>query len=124
MLPLAVALGLSSFACGQSEDLGRRVAEEDERGSIGVPPPAGKYCESSGGTLEDEQCVFTDGTSCEMWSFYEARCGQAHSYCNTHGGQIENVIEDQGSFTASYAVCDLNGTRCKDDAFARSGKCE
>ena len=29
-----------------------------------------------------------------------------------------------GDRPASYAVCDLNGTRCKDDAFARSGKCE
>ncbi|HVM69116.1 MAG TPA: DUF333 domain-containing protein [Gaiellaceae bacterium] len=124
-LPL---LGLVLFGCASPTSpgapAGSNVASEDERGNVGVPPPAVEYCKSLGYTLVGEQCQLPDGTSCEQWSFYRGACGQAHSYCNRHGGQISTVERDAGTSTAVVAVCDLDGKRCEEDTFWRSGKCE
>ena len=97
---------------------------EDERGSVGVPPPPDEYCRLAGFTIVGSECKFDDGTSCEQWAFYRGECGQAHSYCNQHGGTISTKTEETGSFTSVYAVCELNGKSCKESSFVQTGKCE
>ena len=120
-----VALAPVVAACsGGSSSPPQKVASDDERGSIGVPPPAIDYCQKSGFTIENGRCVFPDGTSCEQWSFYYATCGQAHSYCDQHGGQVSSETRDMGTWTAAVAVCDLGGKRCDEDTFFRTGKCD
>jgi putative hemolysin len=98
--------------------------DDDERGSLGVPPSAADYCQKLGYELDGSTCRFPDGTSCEEWSFYYGTCGQAHSYCAMHGGTVTNESRDMGSYTASVAVCTLDGKKCDESDFYRSGKCE
>jgi putative hemolysin len=117
-LGMAAALG-ATLACGSTTP----SASEDERGSVGVPPTAAEYCTKLGFTLTDSQCTFPDGTSCEEWAFYRGECGQAHSYCNQHGGTISSVTEDAGSYTAVYGICSVNGQQCQESSFVQTGKC-
>ena len=118
-----VALAGLVVACGGGGTSGP-AASEDERGSIGVPPTAGEYCTKLGFALIDSQCTFPDGASCDQWEFYRAKCGQANSYCNQHGGTVSSKTEDMGTWTAVYAVCTLGGKECKDATFMQTGKCE
>jgi putative hemolysin len=115
------------IACsGEGEGGGSQPKQvaEDERTSVGVPPPPDAYCKKLGYPLVDSRCQFPDGTSCEKWSFYGGTCGQPHSYCALHGGTISTKTENMGSWTAQYAVCDLAGKQCKEDTFFRTEKCE
>lgn len=102
---------------------GSPKADEDERGSVGVPPTAGEYCTMLGFVASESACKFPDGTSCEMWAFYRGECGAPHSYCNQHGGAISSKTEDMGGWTAVYGVCSVNGVQCKESSFIRTGKC-
>ena len=91
---------------------------------VGLANPAAVYCEGVGGTTSGEDCLFSDGTKCEQWSFYRGECGQAHSFCNKNGGKISNVTEDMGGWTASYAVCTLpSGDSCEESEFAQNCGC-
>jgi len=91
----------------------------------GVTNPAASYCVALGNTMNDSSCTFADGTSCEAWAFYRGECGQAHSFCELHGGKVANKIEDMGTWTASYAECTLPGGKsCAESAFAQSCGCE
>ena len=91
----------------------------------GSANPAAVYCTALGYQLAGEQCTFPDATSCEQWSFYRGECGQAHSFCDLHGGSVANKIEDMGTWTASYALCTLpGGKQCHEDAFAHNCSCE
>ena len=119
---LVAAAIAAPVACGSSSEVPPK-ADEDERGSVGVPPPAARYCMKSGFTLVNGECTFPDGTSCAMTAFYNGQCGQAHSYCTQHGGTPSSQTEDMGSWTATYAACDLNGKRCHDSSFAVTGTC-
>ncbi|MDB5218380.1 MAG: hypothetical protein JWO86_6307 [Myxococcaceae bacterium] len=93
--------------------------------SNGSANPASVYCTALGYELAGEQCTFPDATSCEEWSFYRGECGQAHSFCNLHGGTVATKTEDMGTWTATYALCTLpGGQQCHEDAFARSCTCE
>lgn len=122
---LAAVLGGALVACGGGGGGGGApAASEDERGSVGVPPTAAEYCVKLGFTLADSQCKFPDGTSCEEWAFYRGQCGQAHSYCNQHGGTISTKTEDEGGWTAVVGVCDLDGKQCEEGSFVSTGKCE
>lgn len=103
---------------------GTPKADEDERGSVGVPPTAGEYCTKLGFTIAESQCKFPDGTSCEQWAFYRGECGAPRTYCNQHGGTISSKTEDMGGWTAVYGVCSLNGKQCKESSFIQTGKCE
>lgn len=91
-----------------------------------MPPPSAKYCTDLGYTESpsDSACVFPDGTRCEEWSFYRGECGQAHSYCNLHGGSVSAEDRDMGGWTSRVAVCDLDGKSCVEQSFLASGKCE
>ena len=120
----ALALAVLVVACGGKDPTGAPSADEDERGSIGVPPGAAGYCIGLGYTLVDGNCTFPDGTSCEQWAFYRGACGQPHSYCNQHGGSVSSETEDAGTFTAIRAICERNGKRCEDASFMQTGKCE
>ena len=44
--------------------------------AMGIPNPAYVFCEEMGYTVEDDCCVFTDGTSCPLWDFLGGSCGQ------------------------------------------------
>jgi putative hemolysin len=99
------------------------VASEDERGSLGVPQPAAEYCQGLGYTALAERCQFPDGTDCEQWSFFRGQCGQKYSYCNLHGGQVTSETQDNGTWTAVVAVCEIDGKRCLEDRLWRSGEC-
>ena len=129
---VALVLVLFGAACTTSTTSPTKVADgnEDERGSVGVPPTAAGYCmqlgytEQLGDSGDPTNCAFPDGTTCEEWSFYRGECGQAHSYCNQHGGSIREVIADAGTFTTISGVCTLNGTECDEGHFIATGKCE
>jgi putative hemolysin len=118
------ALAVLVVACGGTSS-NNASADEDERGSLGVPNPAADYCTKLGYSwTSDGNCGFPDGTTCDEWSFYRGECGQAHSYCNTHGGSISSTTEDLGGGTSVYAVCDVNGKKCKESDFFATAKCE
>jgi putative hemolysin len=92
---------------------------------IGLANPASVYCEAQGGNTDDESCTFADGTSCEQWAFYRGECGEAHSFCNQNGGQVSTKTENQGGFTATFAVCTLpSGVSCNEQDFAATCICE
>jgi len=105
-------------------DAGSNVASEDERGSVGVPNPASEYCRGLGYAEKESDCVFPDGTSCEQWSFWRGECGEEHSYCVLHGGELTAEERDMGGWTALVAVCTVDGVSCKEDDFWRTGRCE
>ncbi|HSO32079.1 MAG TPA: DUF333 domain-containing protein [Labilithrix sp.] len=91
----------------------------------GSANPAAVFCGALGYTLAGDQCTFPDATSCEQWAFFRGECGQAHSFCNLHGGTVSNKIEDMGTWTASYALCTLPGGKsCQEQSFAHSCSCE
>lgn len=123
----AVAVAGLLVACGGggSESSPSPSASEDERGAVGDGNPASVYCQKLGFTLDitptqSGVCTFPDGTSCEEWAFFRGQCGQAHSYCNQHGGTVSNKTEE----TMTYAECNLNGKVCKESSFFKTGKCE
>lgn len=132
-----VALLAASAGCGDhttsvlpngessssSGSLGGSV-DEDERGSIGVPPSADDYCRSLGYVLGSGTCTFPDGSSCNEWAFYRGECGQAHSYCNRHGGSISMRTKDMGTWTAIVGVCARDGKECPESTFYKTGTCE
>lgn len=140
MLTILLALagmGLALSACGGDDVSGGpaasgNVASEDERQPIGVPPPAYDYCSDLGYQVVTEtedgdtvsHCVFPDGSRCPLVAFYEGQCGQAFSYCEQHGGTVDNVEEDTGAgWTASFARCTVDGRTCNESDFVETGRC-
>jgi putative hemolysin len=113
---------------GSSKDDGGAVAEcTPLTSSGGSANPASVYCGQLGYTSDptNGNCVFPDGTTCEEFAFYRGECGQAHSFCNLHGGSLSTKTEDMGTWTATYAVCTLpDGKQCQAEAFALSCICE
>ena len=120
-----LALAASTAACSSSSSAGNTAptVAEDERGSVGVPPPPAEYCQKLGYTITDSNCVFPDGTSCDEWAFYRGQCGQAHSYCELHGGRISTDVEDAGTYTAIVAICTVGGAQCEETHFFQTGSC-
>jgi putative hemolysin len=94
----AIAVAGLLVACGDGDSpRNGPSADEDERGSIGLPPSAAEYCTRLGFTIVDGQCKFPDGSACEEWAFYRGECGQPHSYCNQHGGSVSSKTENMGT---------------------------
>lgn len=93
--------------------------------SNGSANPAAVYCVELGYTNANEQCTFPDGTSCEEWSFYRGECGQAHSFCNLHGGSLSSETKDMGGWTGTFAICTFpSGASCEEDTFAHTCDCK
>lgn len=87
--------------------------------------PAAAYCVKLGYVAEGDSCTFPEGASCEQWAFYRGECGQTHSFCNRHGGEVSAKSEDMGGWTATYALCTLpSGVSCKQQDFAATCRCE
>lgn len=85
-----------------------------------VPNPSATYCQELGYnyTIVDTEkgqvgyCKFPDGSNCSAWSFFKGKCGEEHTYCEKHGGNITTTTEGC-AFSQECAVCILpNGTRC------------
>lgn len=92
----------------------------------GTSNPATWYCKDLGYESKGNTCQFADGTECAEWDFFYGKCGQAHSFCEMHGGKVtyETGIVD-ASWESGGAVCTLpNGKRCLDYDFARTCVCE
>ena len=85
-----------------------------------MPNPSAVYAGKLGYKYEvskegDGAVIFPDGTKCEGWDFFRAKAGQKWSYCQQHGGKIENRVEDMGTWRAEYAVCVfLDGSECSE----------
>lgn len=101
--------------------LGSVSGEEDKDAKeqlSSIPNPAAVYCAKLGYKYEIRQekygvVIFPDGTECNEWDFFRGKAGQKWSYCEQHGGKIENRIEDMGTWTAEYAVCVFpDGSEC------------
>lgn len=137
-LTLLAFIAMGAWACnstgtdaGASSSSGAGGSgDEDERGSLGPAHPSYEYCTNRGGKIQyakdasaDGLCIFPDGTSCPVYRFWNAECGQAHSYCEEHGGKIARKERDMGGWTAIVAVCTLNGKECDEHEFMKSGKC-
>ena len=125
---LLVACGSSSSSSDPAAS--PKVASDDERGTVGVPNPAYEYCVAASGTVVTSDggtgsslCTFPDGTACELFAFFRASCGKQHSYCAQHGGTVESIEEDAGTFTAVVAKCHLGGVTCAEADFAKTHTC-
>jgi len=87
--------------------------------------PASMYCGGLGHQVDGSDCVFADGSRCEQWTFLRGECGQAHSFCTTHGGSIASETRDFGEWSGIVATCTLpSGKKCDETAFARTCGCE
>ena len=67
--------------------------------------------------------IFPDGTSCDEWDFFMGRDGQKWSYCQQHGGKIENRVDDMGMWTQEHAVCVFPDSSECDEIDNIYGKC-
>jgi putative hemolysin len=87
--------------------------------------PASVYCTSLGYVWKsDGSCGFPDGTSCEEWSFYRGECGQAHSFCNLHGGKISHVEDMVNGMGRTYGLCTLSsGQSCPEYVYSTACGC-
>lgn len=101
--------------------------------SMGIPNPSAVYCDALGYEIETRAdpetggevgcCVFPDGSTCELWSFYRGECGQNFTYCEQQGYRIENRVEDMGTFAVKYAACIFDdGSECSEQSYLK-GEC-
>lgn len=93
LLPIT---GLFIAACSSSTPAATPQEEMDEN-LVGMPNPAAVYCEGLGYSMEnvtrdggeDADCIFPDGSRCGQWDFLAGRCGQAFTFCETQGYEVE-----------------------------------
>lgn len=91
----------------------------------GSANPAAVYCAALGYTVDGSDCAFADGQRCEQWAFYRGECHPERSFCNLHGGSLANVLEDMGTWTASYGKCTLaDGRSCPESDFSQACGCK
>lgn len=85
-----------------------------------IPDPAAAYAEKLGYKYEiradgSGMVIFPNGTECNAWDFFRGKSGQEWSYCERHGGKVENRSEDMGTWKAEYAVCVFpDGSECSE----------
>jgi putative hemolysin len=98
----------------------------EERNNI--PNPAAAYVAKLGYKYEIStegkgMVIFPDGTKADEWDFFRGKARQEWSYCQQHGGKIENRSEDMGTWTSEYAVCIFtNGSQCRESDYI-AGTC-
>jgi putative hemolysin len=108
-----------------------------------TPVPGGDWmenlksnCESNGGTVEGSNCVFSDGSSCDLEAFFLGECqpepqppcpgcngggvNPASVYCTEHGGQLKIEHTPEGD----KGMCLFpDGSSCEEWAYMR-GECQ
>ena len=68
---------LGSLIGGEGIIGGGGTTTPDIGGLIGggsTVPPIYDYCTSNGGHVSGGNCIFSDGSSCELWAFYRGEC--------------------------------------------------
>ncbi|MFH0935829.1 MAG: DUF333 domain-containing protein [Candidatus Omnitrophota bacterium] len=108
---------ITGLASGQESD------DENKQ----LPNPAAVYAASMGYKYELREgkgvVIFPDGTEADEWDFFRGKAGQQWSYCEQHGGKIENRPEDMENWSAEYAVCVFpDGSECKETDYL-DGRC-
>lgn len=108
-------------------------ASESPRSGTGVVYLGNFYCEGLGYKLmakvdergqERSVCVFPDGSSCDLVSFFSGQCGKQFTFCERRGYNIVSRTEQVGSMTLEYAVCLFDdGTECGETDYI-SCKCD
>jgi len=93
-----------------------------------VPPIICPYCEELGYICGESGgnsvCIFPDNTSCSDWGFYRGECGTQWSYCEKNGGELKNIVDNMGKWTASYGVCVFSdGSECLEQDY-QEDKCK
>jgi len=94
----------------------------------GLSNPAAKYCADMNYSSEGEFCLMPDNSKCAFWSFYRGICGARFSFCEKHGGHLENRTQMIGAWTSGYSVCKFpGGSECIEQAYlngsCRVGQC-
>lgn len=97
----------------------KQKTKADKKGlSAGLPNPAAVYTVKLGYRYairegKEDTVIFPDGTACKGWDFFRGKAGQKWTYCEQHGGKIENRTENMGTWTAEHAVCVFaDGSEC------------
>jgi len=104
---------------GEADQASKAVASSDLTSSrcgsgLGLPNPAGSYCGELGYQLEAVEredggqrsiCVFPDGSTCDVWRFFEGKCGRRYSYCAKNGYSQITKTDGKNPFSPHYAVC-------------------
>lgn len=116
------------FITGLVNAEGQKNTIDEKEHLAGIPNPAAVYSTKLGYKYEIRKegygvVIFPDGTECNEWDFFKGKAGQKWSYCERHGGKIENRIENMGTWTAEYAVCVFpDGSECDEMDYV-DGKC-
>ena len=92
--------------------------DPDINNKYGEPDPAAVYCEGLGykyKIMEDGMknqygvCVFPDKNECREWSFFKGKCGNNYSFCETNGGEISTITDQNCPYSHECANCTLPG---------------
>jgi putative hemolysin len=74
---------------------------------VNMPNPASVYCEQNGNTLDIHTaadgsqsgvCIFSDGSTCDEWSYFRGECGPAVQKSPTPVMTIEVTTEASGGY--------------------------
>lgn len=96
-----------------------------------VRNPSAVYCKTLGYEYKIKEgeegqygvCVFSNGSKCKGWEFFNGKCGKSFSYCERQGGEIEKIKKTEEGYKETYALCKLsNGTECREWDYFR-GRC-
>ena len=79
--------------------------------------PSYANCTDLGYKIEGDDCVFPNGSKCELWSFVTGECGQAFTFCGRNG--FKTGVGDGGSISPKQAVCVFADGESSDRNFAK-----
>ncbi len=88
--------------------------------AVAIPNPAVVFCLEMGYVVEDDCCVFPDGTSCGLWAFLRGECGEEYLHpvpCAEAGERrgvavecCEGLVEISGGCIVDHACQPLIGS--------------